>query len=698
MNAAGKTVRKIASCICLWTWLACLSTTAVYAQGPAADSTSLDCLYKKAFGDVTKQRAEAYASVIVLMQAARLEEDLAMQADAESLFSTYFVRRNELDSCMVHARKSLSLGLQSGDLEHVANGYNSLGNAYEAIGEPDSALIGFQESFAFAQQVGSDKISSKALLNIGMIQRTMGNYPESLASLVAAQKIAQEKNLGGYLPNITLTIGEVYVLMGENDLASDYLHQALQYARKANNPSAIAKAMLMLGGHAQQVDDTAEALCWYGTAYTFCHDYKLSGFEAKAAAFLADTYNELGDYASAQVAIQHAITIAERDHDIISQGLSYEVLGTIALKQKHYLQAFESCQKSYRIAQQTHQFNAIANVCDCLWESAAQLGHYQDAFKYHVEAVKWRDSLAGDESKMAIARLEARLDFERQHTADSLAQLSKDQVKAVSHQAELHTEQLKSQRILLAAIGTLALGLLAAGGLIVVRRQARRLHAQNVLIQSQNRSITQALDDKEVLLREVHHRVKNNLQIMVSLLDIQADQADRVSAREILQASKGRVQSMALIHQKLYQQDHMAELQFDTYLKQLVGDIQAMFQDGAGVRIAFELKPCTLGIDQAVPLGLILNELVTNAYKYAFVGRPNGQLCVGLHPGADHQYVLTVEDDGPGLPADFELSKSETLGLNLIKGLTRQMRGTFAQNKSRLGGAHFAITFNPQQA
>ena len=635
----------------------------------------------------------AYNLAQALRNAAFVQEKLAMQSKANGYLSKICIRLNKLDSAAYYARQSLDIALRALDSLEISNGYNNVGNAYEAIGKADSALLAYQEGLAFAQRMKVPKNIARLYLNIGMIQRTLGDYPKSLEMLLAAKAICENDSIPNFLPNILLTMGEVYLLIKDPESAQDLLHKALIAARQVNTPMQIGRSLFTLGQYATQVSDTLEAICWYEEALAYAQEATIPALEAKAGAQLAQLYGEIGQIDMAMATAKAALKMAEHDHDMISAGLCYEVLGFLEMKIGHYPAAYNYCHDAHILAIQLGQINAITNACECLWRSAAGAGRYHEAFDYHRQFVHWQDSLTGTENALKIARLEESLRFAHQHAADSLAQVTRDVQARAAFDKQLDEEYLLRQRVLLAGGFLLLLVALAAGSLLVFRRQTRRLKAQNALIQAQNRSIQQALEDKEVLIREVHHRVKNNLQIMASLLDIQSDQVERVSAREILQASKGRIQSMSLIHQKLYQQDHMAELAFEVYLTQLVEAIQVMFAGAECIEVTYALEPCPLGIDSAVPLGLILNELVTNAYKYAFEGRDLGQLRVTLQRNGEQIFALMIEDDGPGMPPSFDIHKSGTLGLNLIRGLARQLRGSFEMGKSSLGGAKFTVTF-----
>ena len=316
------------------------------------------------------------------------------------------------------------------------------------------------------------------------------------------------------------------------------------------------------------------------------------------------------------------------------------------------------------------------------------------AFLQHREFIHLRDSLHNREGNMRIARFEANLLYEKQRVTDSIAQanLRLQREGVFQMQLQIEKERTRSSWWISALVGILALG--AGLGVVIFRRQNQRLIIQNQLIQDQNRSIQIALEDKEVLLREVHHRVKNNLQVMVSLLEIQASKLEDLNAIEALVASKGRLQAMSIIHKRLYQQTNVTDVDFADYLTQLLAAIESLHASNVKVETILTLEECRIGIDTAVPLGLIVNELITNAYKHAFVGRAVGRLGIALHRNEEGYCVLEVQDDGPWLMAGFDLSTSETMGLQLVDGLARQLKGRFTIGQSAWGGARFTVGFN----
>lgn len=206
-------------------------------------------------------------------------------------------------------------------------------------------------------------------------------------------------------------------------------------------------------------------------------------------------------------------------------------------------------------------------------------------------------------------------------------------------------------------------------------------------IKEAEENLRRSLNEKEILLREVHHRVKNNLQIISSLLNLQSLGTEGEDVREVLMESQGRIKVMAMIHEHLYRSESLASINFRDYVERLVEDI--IISHGTGIMKVIEVDDIKPDIDTAIPLGLIINELVTNSVKYAF---PDGTGTVTVRIRShDDEVSLVVADDGVGLPEDIEPENTDTLGLSLVSILTAQLDGTLTIRRDH--GTEFRISF-----
>jgi len=227
---------------------------------------------------------------------------------------------------------------------------------------------------------------------------------------------------------------------------------------------------------------------------------------------------------------------------------------------------------------------------------------------------------------------------------------------------------------------------------------------EGVLVLSAIRDITErkraeaailaALREKEALLGEVHHRVKNNLQVVCSLLNLQSSQIADPEIRNYFAQSAARIRSMALIHEGVYQSRDLASIDFEEYLHSLTRELVLFYRaDSKAIEVRVQAPGVRLSLDEAVPCGLIVNELVSNALKHAFVERESGAIRVGLRTDG-RSCTLTVDDDGAPLPDGLFSRPSSTMGLRLVKALARQLEGELRAGAP--GEAKFQLTFRPR--
>ncbi len=207
------------------------------------------------------------------------------------------------------------------------------------------------------------------------------------------------------------------------------------------------------------------------------------------------------------------------------------------------------------------------------------------------------------------------------------------------------------------------------------------------------KQVTASLKEKEILLQEIHHRVKNNLQVVSGLLKMQASKTDDPKTLGIFKDGQGQILSMALVHEQLYNSKNLARINFGSYLRGLIQSLQVSYGiDTRVIETQIDCPPIFIGIDTAIPCGLIINELVTNSFKYAFTPDRHGEIHIAFHLFEENEIQITVNDTGRGLPADFDISETRSLGLKLVYNLvTHQLEGDI--NLLPPPGTNIAIAF-----
>ena len=199
--------------------------------------------------------------------------------------------------------------------------------------------------------------------------------------------------------------------------------------------------------------------------------------------------------------------------------------------------------------------------------------------------------------------------------------------------------------------------------------------------------------EKELLLKEVHHRVKNNMQVISSLLNMQADAQEDLVLSNLLGESQQRIKSMSLIHESLYQSDDLLEINFEDYIRTLATGLCRFYTiPGVEVQLDIVVDEVALGLDTAVPCGLIINELISNALKHGFNDHSGRAAVIDVHFVKDQgQFRLRISDNGAGLPKDFDLSRSGSMGMEIVDILTQQLEGSLSYQSN--AGAQFLIEF-----
>jgi two-component sensor histidine kinase len=205
-----------------------------------------------------------------------------------------------------------------------------------------------------------------------------------------------------------------------------------------------------------------------------------------------------------------------------------------------------------------------------------------------------------------------------------------------------------------------------------------------------------SLKEKEVLLQEIHHRVKNNMTVITSLLQLQSSRIEEENYKEIFKNSISRIKTMALIHEKLYKSKDLAKVNFNDYIKEMINSMFMSYElSSHKVALKTDVEEVAFGIDTAIPCGLIINELISNSLKYAFQKDRDGELEVSLRRNDKAEFELTVSDNGVGMPEDVDFRNTDSLGLNLVNALVMQLQGKVELYREK--GTEFRITFRRRE-
>ncbi len=356
-------------------------------------------------------------------------------------------------------------------------------------------------------------------------------------------------------------------------------------------------------------------------------------------------------------------------------GFAYNKLGNTA-------SALDYLERSLAIRKKLNIPVDLRESYQGLAETYQRSGDYKKAFENLTLFQAYNDSVFNETKNKQLAELETLYETEKKDKA--IADL--EQEKELQN---LRAEKQQAQ-IYLSAGGLVIL--LGVSGLFFRQATMRKKHNQELEIK--NTEIAKQNAERELLLKEIHHRVKNNLQIISSLLSMQTRGLKDDKMKDAMKESQSRVKTMALIHEKLYQYENLSKINMQEYIQQLSDFLTQTYRSDKDIKITIEATDVNLDMDMAIPLGLITNELLSNSLKYAFEEQNHGEIIIHFTQKLPGSYSLLIKDSGKGLSENLDIENAKSLGLKLVKTLTRQINGKLKIVPQP--GASFEIDFSDQ--
>ncbi len=336
------------------------------------------------------------------------------------------------------------------------------------------------------------------------------------------------------------------------------------------------------------------------------------------------------------------------------------------------------------------------NAYSALYKSDSAMKKFEEAFAHYTLYKATNDTLINTAKTRQISILQVQFETKQK---DQALKLNQQNIELLTRKGELQQAALDkatfTRNVIIAGAAMLAIML----GLVYNRyqlklRSNRQLEQKQGEINQKNQFLQKLVGEKEWLVKEIHHRVKNNLQIVMSLLNTQASFLDDKDALNAIRESRYRMQAISLIHQKLYQSENMALIDMNTYIKDLVEYLKDGFSGINKIRFELQIAPVKLDVSQSVPIGLILNEAITNSIKYAFMD--NGIITISLQENIPGQLTLQIADNGVGLPPeDNNKPRRQSMGMMLMDTLAEQLEGTL--NIQSRNGVIITVNFKYQE-
>lgn len=614
----------------------------------------------------------------------------------------------------------------------VQNLYHQIGISYRDLRKYDTAILFFRKAEALNITTKNKELLGAVLHDIGFLHYEQTVLDSALTYYFKALDIKKQSSTPRPIAVTLNAIGLVHRTRMQLGNAKQYYNEALEIFEKLNDPAYLRT----LGNVAtiynlEKKYDSATAL--YVKIYNTAKAKNDVGTMLFAQVNMALGYNFQEKYAEAlpvfeELSANPRVKAVEDLNNAVQYGLGQAYMGV-----KNYDKAIPILKTCLTYKFRNTKFQSLAAINNLLYTAEKEKGNYQQALVYYEQTKNYSDSLMNKSRTEAIDELDKKYkteqkeqqimllakentikDLSLKQNAQSLLlananALQKEQeisllnkqneVSALLVQQQQQTIKLtkaeneksaqslvllqkenalkdlsikeKKRTTWLFATG-LALACIVALSVFVLYRNNRK---NNKLLQEKNDIISKALSEKEILLKEIHHRVKNNLQVVSSLLNLQSRSINDEKALSAIKEGRDRVKSMALIHQNLYSDDNLTGVEIKDYIEKLVQSLFTSYNiQNEKITLETDIDSLNLDVDTVIPIGLILTELISNALKYAFnETKHNGCLTIKLKQD-DSGLLLNVRDNGIGLPNDWNFDKLNSLGYQLIRSFAAKMK------------------------
>ena len=527
----------------------------------------------------------------------------------------------------------------------------------------DKALEDFDKALKIDKERSDLQAEAKVLNNMGFVYSSLSDFPKSLDCLLEALKINKKIKNGNIDANMYY-ISIVYQSMKDFKNALKYGLEADALLKKSGNKYIQASNYGQLGATYEYLFDFNKALENYKKGYELNIEVGNKQAASTITCNIGHLYFLQKDYKNALLYFQKALKDSREIGDKYSEATALEFMCRTYVSSGDFAHAVQSGEKAVSLSRETKDMERLVSALEALSMAYEKVNLPSKALLAYRESINLRDSTINIDKQKEITRKQLQFDFDIKQAKLKADQDKKDAIAAEEKQKE------KLERNVLIAGGAFFVTLSLI--LLFGYRQNRK---KNILLNSKNEAIEAKDKEKELLLKELHHRVKNNLQIVSSLLRMQSRQLKDENAIFAIQDSRNRVEAMALIHQRLYQRDNFTDIPIREYVKNLVSNVAESYGANSGqMHLEIDVEDLNIDVETAIPLGLILNELVSNAFKHAFEDMTSAKLELVFKHQKSGLY-LKVQDNGKGMPGDFDINENKSFGMDLINSLVNQLRG-----------------------
>ena len=581
-----------------------------------------------------------------------------------------YFRENSVDSSLVYFDKATELIDTAQNSPLTAKYFYWLGEHYYITGESEKAWLALSKAEASVRALSSE-ISLGVLMNkMAGVKIRLGKNDEAIPLLLSAiEELTTSED--------TATLANAYNSMGTVMDRTKRPEEALEYYQKAYDTAVDAGDLRLAYGILSNVammhslnGEHRKALPLFRQIIEYGEEKGELRTTALGYTNTAAVYDALNQLDSAEQASLKAVKIFRELNNPRGVAASSSLLSKIYRGQSRNREAVNLLLPQYEIVKKNKFRNFETKIVENLMLSYRDLKDYENAYHFSTLHAALKDSTLNETIANTVNDAEVRY-----QTLEKEAEIQR-----LALEDQLNHSQISKQRT--ALIGTII-------GLGILSFFLYRNFSQKRKIENQKSIIQTALTEKESLLKEIHHRVKNNLQVISSLLKLQSRSVSDENTLKVLDEGQNRVRSMALIHQNLYMQDNLSGIHMPKYIDQMVTELIDNYSlNGETVKRKLDIEELHLDVDTVVPIGLIMNEMITNSLKYAFEGIQEPTITIIMYEQEDGLF-MQIRDNGSGF--DPDQASSEQLGMQLVRSFAKRLNASYDLDTSEGTSASFLI-------
>ena len=574
---------------------------------------------------------------------------------------------------LLKTKEALNLAIKHNYLEGKYAAYSNFGKIYINTGDFSLAIQNIEKAILLIKQTKNKEVLGDNYFYLAQCYLFLNNFPETTKKLNQALSIFESLNLKVKQARIYNNFAILYGKQKNSSEELKYYNTAIQLLKNDTSKAGTYLKNIInknIGLIYCDNNEPEKALAVFLKAYDID---KVSGKPnnfAMNCRSIGTAYRMKKEYTNALKYYNEALEVFQKMENKSGEADTFREIGKVYFETNQLEQAINFTNKGLAISKQIGELESIKFSYKNLSDIYAQMGDYGKAYQNEILHKKYSDSMFNSEINNKVNELQLNFEFEKKQEIAKRNQKIKDEKRAV--------EAKKQEKILYIIILSLFFVTFAAA---IIYWNFKEQKAQNKTVELQNIKIQEALIEKETLLKEIHHRVKNNLQIISSLLNMQTQEIEEEKVLIPIQEAQNRLQVMSLIHESLYKSDNINKINIKEYFDDLGNYLSAMYNiNSKKISLEINTNDFLFNYDTAIPLGLIVNELATNAFKHAFENINSGTIFIELTHNEENEYLLSVKNNGNALPSGFNIDAFKSLGFKLVSILSRQLRGNFTFN------------------